>query len=517
MRDNYRVRIDEALTELGIDAFTTRDEARRAYLRLLKTRKPETDPEGFRRLREAFELAREYLPEERQPWWSTRDTTSAATATDEEDAHHHEFEQIPLHENENVDERGDVGSGHDESVYHHESEQAILHENENGDTCSASELEAVPNWYVVYHRASESNSWRDMAAAFDLAARHIDSPEPPVTAAMRMLFLCLEQGDYEGFFVLKARFEEWLESLGRETRVIRGERVTQWVVLRELGDLVLGWPRPLVESIARVMREGSLTNAKADFEAFCARAPKQATAAVYWLRLQAPFLSKIVGPWLDTPEAPGVPLYPFEEFNQTLDEHRLKIRKILNDVSKLSPPRSNKLSLQIALGLLATSVLVLVCFWIHSSSSSHSSYNTSPSLKLPASYGLFQDNGFGSFPALPSLDDGGAPLFSTADDTWSRAASWCDLFLSYDLSTREEKNYPIFVYDVCASIKRKSCAEVAKAISEGERVSGSLSAYERALRRIFARKVNSTLGPVCVALVGVGASDERRGDSGDGL
>src|SRR4051812_21230352 len=47
---------DEALRELGIDTSATPEEVRRAYLRGIKTRKPETDPEGFRRLREAYEI-----------------------------------------------------------------------------------------------------------------------------------------------------------------------------------------------------------------------------------------------------------------------------------------------------------------------------------------------------------------------------------------------------------------------------------------------------------------------------
>jgi hypothetical protein len=62
------VTLDEALRELGIDAAATPEEARRAYLRGIKIRKPETDPEGFRRLREAYELLAEALarPEESQ-------------------------------------------------------------------------------------------------------------------------------------------------------------------------------------------------------------------------------------------------------------------------------------------------------------------------------------------------------------------------------------------------------------------------------------------------------------------
>lgn len=45
-----------AFGELGLAAGTPSGELRRAYLRAVKQRKPEVDPEGFRRAREAFEL-----------------------------------------------------------------------------------------------------------------------------------------------------------------------------------------------------------------------------------------------------------------------------------------------------------------------------------------------------------------------------------------------------------------------------------------------------------------------------
>jgi hypothetical protein len=46
----------EAFRELGVGPSATPDEIRRAYLRGVKMRKPEVDPEGFRRWREAYEL-----------------------------------------------------------------------------------------------------------------------------------------------------------------------------------------------------------------------------------------------------------------------------------------------------------------------------------------------------------------------------------------------------------------------------------------------------------------------------
>lgn len=59
---------DEAFQEIGVAPGSSQEEIRRAYLRLIKIRKPESDPEGFRLVREAFELLRslpEALPEVR--------------------------------------------------------------------------------------------------------------------------------------------------------------------------------------------------------------------------------------------------------------------------------------------------------------------------------------------------------------------------------------------------------------------------------------------------------------------
>ena len=46
---------DEARSILGVDRESSKDAVRRAYLALTKKHKPDRDPEGFRRVREAFE------------------------------------------------------------------------------------------------------------------------------------------------------------------------------------------------------------------------------------------------------------------------------------------------------------------------------------------------------------------------------------------------------------------------------------------------------------------------------
>jgi hypothetical protein len=52
------VTVGEAFAELGVEAGAGPEVVRRAYLRLIKTRKPETDPAGFQRARQAYEVAR---------------------------------------------------------------------------------------------------------------------------------------------------------------------------------------------------------------------------------------------------------------------------------------------------------------------------------------------------------------------------------------------------------------------------------------------------------------------------
>lgn len=54
-----KVNLETAREVLGVDASADAGAVRRAYLRLLKKHNPERDPEGFKQLREAFELARD--------------------------------------------------------------------------------------------------------------------------------------------------------------------------------------------------------------------------------------------------------------------------------------------------------------------------------------------------------------------------------------------------------------------------------------------------------------------------
>ena len=82
--------LTEAWKELGVDPGADAETVRRAYLRLIKTRKPESDPAGFQRAREAYEIARASGDLESIAAGTTRrhpapvffDSAPAATATE---------------------------------------------------------------------------------------------------------------------------------------------------------------------------------------------------------------------------------------------------------------------------------------------------------------------------------------------------------------------------------------------------------------------------------------------------
>lgn len=57
----------EALRVLGLDGTESERDAKRAYLRAVKANKPEQDPEGFARVREAYELIEGRMPLARGP------------------------------------------------------------------------------------------------------------------------------------------------------------------------------------------------------------------------------------------------------------------------------------------------------------------------------------------------------------------------------------------------------------------------------------------------------------------
>lgn len=187
--------LKEAFAELGTEPSATRGEVRRAYFRALKTRSPEKDPEGFKRLRQAYELVDHLL---------------AAGAR---------FVVVE-------DEKQDGEPEPDEA----EVTEAAPPPPSFGP---ASEPAPEPAPEPAKAEGPPAPTWASLAAAFDAAAASVQIPSPPPGLGLDMLLRLIEAGDLEGAAALRRSLDSWMTAHG-EARALNGQGVVVWQLVQEL-------------------------------------------------------------------------------------------------------------------------------------------------------------------------------------------------------------------------------------------------------------------------------------------
>jgi hypothetical protein len=219
---SWVVTVDDALAELGVTRTTPPDEARRAYLRELKKRKPEVDPAGFQRLREAYEVVRAVL--------AVRDAAPEPAATE---AH------------EPIDAAVIAASA------------ASPPAETPAPDPDAARLAEVERLVETKHRK----------AAVKLLAEHYLSavarpaaavPYPGIT--IDLLLLAQEKGWTSAAASLEAAFASWLQSVGQEVRVL-GSAAPKWAIARELGAWPDGVPAEVRTALAQAGQTGAIDRA----------------------------------------------------------------------------------------------------------------------------------------------------------------------------------------------------------------------------------------------------------------
>ena len=200
--------LDEARAELGVGAADDSDTVRRAYLKLLKTRKPDADPAGFQRLREAYEVAR---------------------------ARGGELFVAPA----------DVAPP---------APRPEVSDEPNSDD----ELVAAP--------ARTEEPWLALAKGFRAAARSA-KPAPSASAAIEQILLLLERQDGKSARRLSRALGEWVAAVG-EIQAVPGNLGITWRVARDLARLDEYAPPRLVGAFAEAERTGDMRNAIAEATAF---------------------------------------------------------------------------------------------------------------------------------------------------------------------------------------------------------------------------------------------------------
>jgi tetratricopeptide (TPR) repeat protein len=233
--------LDEALGELGVERGASPDEVRRAYLRLVKTRKPEEDPVGFRRLREAFERAlRPAADLSVDSAWESREPAEIT---------------------------GSAESSGAETTLSEESEAAE---------------EAGEEPLSLIARAEALVESDETAEATDCVLQALETGELTQETARRIMDVLFHLQAAEALVEslrIHHRLREILDGSGQETALIDGPAAAVWSLLCELLDLPPDFPLEIRTAFARAGAAGDLDQALPALWRFAGTNPEAARAA----------------------------------------------------------------------------------------------------------------------------------------------------------------------------------------------------------------------------------------------
>lgn len=322
--------LDEALNELGIDYDADAERARRAYLRLLKKRKPEVDRDGFMRLREAYELAKPYFEEvdlgrivdaamdaEAARPDGGRDVIRLETPAGVVFIHRAApvGPDEPLSPDEPSLEKDEPFVEDTLATF----EPPIESAEPADDAFAAEPVEPITK--VPETEPAEPSIDELMAAGkFKKAARlmgnqyreavqqgTMDADVPSPHEAVLLLLRLHEKNHFESARTLEKEFAEWLASTGSPVRLMAGTVGVMWLMARELSALSNKFPKELRESIATAVIEEKLDIAQRRAGWFQMTHVDRARDAALDLHAHAPTLAKLLSDALSQPEPRAAP------------------------------------------------------------------------------------------------------------------------------------------------------------------------------------------------------------------
>lgn len=305
--------LEEAFAELGIDAGAGSDGARRAYLRLLKTRKPETDPEGFMRLRAAYELVKADLSlfeafrarEPAAPYLSITAIEAPAAAVEEPPAV--VVETAPV-----VEVVEEPPATAEPAVAAVEPAVAAV-EPPAVSEASAEDTEAqvdpgdVDLMEALVARSAYQKAATQALLILAAATHRLDQRDPPVLLLLRLMLGLHRISELEKAREVSKAFKAWLAATGKESTQIRGHAAVLWTLVRELDGMKKGLPDSVRTAIALAVLAGDLTEATPDLARFRRKQPSAAEAAGGLLRRKAPVIAAALASTLDPPDEVAAP------------------------------------------------------------------------------------------------------------------------------------------------------------------------------------------------------------------
>jgi hypothetical protein len=314
------VTLDEALSDLGIPHDAGMAEARRAYLRLLKVRKPETDPQGFMRLREAYELVKAHVetrdaiframgvhlspPAARREVPVQQELPTPVAAEEPAPSAPEVMEAAPS-DQEEAAPRGAEDPMRESGPPPPPEPDPEEEEEEIEDTLAGdAEIEALCD----AGRYTEASA--ELVRVFDAAVEHVDGPTPPVLRAIDVLVALHARNQIRAAEALHGSLSAWLRASGQEARILRGDAAARWSLLQELASLPPRFPTAVRTAIGRALAAGDLGLARRDddLRRFRLRDAREARTVANMLRTRQPLLAAALADAIDPPqESPAAP------------------------------------------------------------------------------------------------------------------------------------------------------------------------------------------------------------------
>lgn len=369
--------LDEALNELGIDHEADAEGARRAYLRLLKKRKPEVDRDGFMRLREAYELAKPYF--EQVEMFRALEKAASAAPTGDDGASERvrivtpagvvwvQTNRQPPTDAPPVADQPTVGDDKpfvEKNVVEASEPPPIVQTSpvdEPRFELPPSEPEQPPIEPAAQVPADESSepsiteliaagklkkaarrAGREYREAVQQGALGLAVPAPYQTVSL--LLRLHEKNRVEEARTLEKDFADWLSSTGAAVRIMAGPVGVKWMIARELSAVSNSFPSELRTGIAKAVLADKLDEMQRRADWYQMSDPAQARDAALDLHAHAPTLANLLG-------------------------------ETLSPSPRRAPPaRSNSSGGTWGIGILAVALLQLVRLFASSPSSSPTTY-----------------------------------------------------------------------------------------------------------------------------------------------
>jgi hypothetical protein len=268
-------RVALELLALEPDAPLTHDRLRRAYLRRLRVFSPERDPDGFRRLREAYE------------WLEQQAHMALFRAMLEERAAEAEAEAeaTKLGESASID----PASGEPVAIEPADSvsvEPASIAAT-SGEPVATVEPASVETSRVEPFAAADPASIEPAAPQDAHAASTGDSDPVTLAAVTEEILSLLQRGDINAALDLRDR---WNRSAIDDHREVHDYTARRWALARELLEVAPALSSLLCTEIARAIAANELSSAHDAVRLFAIRTPHRASDLVKHMAKRAPNL-----------------------------------------------------------------------------------------------------------------------------------------------------------------------------------------------------------------------------------